>query len=123
MDVAIVGAGIGGLAAAVALLRERGDQVAVTVYEKAPRLREAGVGMHLGPNGSRVLRRWGLLDELRRTAVRAEALEVRDGHAGRLLTRAPMGAAWEAEYGAPHLTVARADLHALLSRRLPAGVV
>ncbi|MGP4110150.1 FAD-dependent monooxygenase [Streptomyces sp. 4N509B] len=118
--VAIVGAGIGGLAAAVALRRAG---VEVSVYEQAPRLREAGVGMHLGPNGTRVLRGWGLEEPLRRTAVRAEALELRDGHAGRLIARAPMGDAWEEEYGAPHLTVARPALHALLAARLPDGVV
>ncbi|MEU7135039.1 FAD-dependent monooxygenase [Streptomyces sp. NPDC046261] len=113
---AVVGAGIGGLAAAFALLRGGAD---VTVYEQAPALGEAGVGMHLGPNGARILRRWGLEARLRRTAVRPEALEVRDGLDGRVHARRPMGDTWEEEYGAPHLTVERTDLHTALAARIP----
>ncbi|MEY9485536.1 salicylate hydroxylase [Streptomyces calvus] len=115
--VAVVGAGLGGLAAADALLRAG---AAVDVYEQAPALREAGVGMHLGPNGSRILFRRGLEDALRAVAVRPEALEVRTGD-GRLLTRRPMGDTWEKQYGAPHLTVLRSDLHALLTDRVPSA--
>ncbi|MFD7256570.1 FAD-dependent monooxygenase [Streptomyces sp. NPDC059874] len=114
--VAVAGAGLGGLAAAGALLAAG---VTVDVYEQAPALRETGVGMHLGPNGARVLFRWGLEEALRAVAVRPEALEVR-AQDGRLLARRPMGDTWEKEYGAPHLTVLRSDLHALLAARVPA---
>jgi salicylate hydroxylase len=113
--VAVVGAGMGGLAAADSLLRAG---VTVDVYEQTPELREVGVGMHLGPNGSRILSRLGLEEALRAIAVRPEALEVR-AQDGRLLTRQPMGDTWEKEYGAPHLTVLRSDLHALLADRVP----
>src|SRR5947208_1102629 len=106
--IAVVGAGIGGLTAAVALAR-RG--LRVDVYEQAPALREVGVGMHLGANGSRVLHRWGLADRLREVAVRPAALEVRGGTDGRLLAREEMGAAWEQRFGAPYYTIHRADLH------------
>lgn len=115
--VAVVGAGLGGLAAAGALLRVGAT---VDVYEQAFALREAGVGMHLGSNGSRLLFRWGLEEALRAVAVRPEALEVRAPD-GRLLVRRPMGDTWEKEYGAPHLTVLRSDLHALLADRVPPG--
>ncbi|MDJ1135253.1 FAD-dependent monooxygenase [Streptomyces iconiensis] len=118
MRVAIVGAGIGGLAAAVALSR-RG--IGVEVYEQAAELREVGVGMHLAPNGSRVLHRWGLAGRLRETAVRPAALEVRDGANGKTLFRQPMGRSWEAEFGAPYYTIHRADLHGILAERLPRG--
>lgn len=114
--VAVVGAGLGGLAAAAALLRRGAD---VEVYEQAPALREVGVGMHLGPNGARIVRRWGIEADLRRTAVCALALEVRGGQDGRLYSREPMGERWEKEYGAPHLTVERTDLHAVLAREIP----
>ncbi|MFB7217471.1 FAD-dependent oxidoreductase [Streptomyces sp. NPDC056227] len=115
--IAIVGAGIGGLTAALALTR-RGFRV--TVYEQAPELREVGVGLHLAPNGSRILHRFGLADALHQVAVRPEALEVRRWSDGEVLTRRPMGDAWETEFGGPHYTVHRADLHALLAARLPA---
>ncbi|MFF5106140.1 FAD-dependent monooxygenase [Streptomyces sp. NPDC000134] len=115
--VAVVGAGLGGLAAAGVLLRAGAT---VDVYEQAPVLGEAGVGMHLGSNGSRLLFRWGLEEALRAVAVRPDALEVRAPD-GRLLVRRPMGDTWEKEYGAPHLTVLRSDLHALLADRVPSG--
>ncbi|MEV4352226.1 FAD-dependent monooxygenase [Actinoplanes sp. NPDC049596] len=116
--VAIVGAGIGGLAAAVALAR-RG--VAAEVYEQAPDLRELGVGVHLAANGSRILQRWGLGQPVGAVAVRPEALEVRDALDGRVLVRQPMGAAWAADLGAPYYTVNRSDLHRVLAAQLPPG--
>ncbi|MGP3948705.1 FAD-dependent monooxygenase [Streptomyces sp. 7N604] len=113
--VAVVGAGIGGLAVAITLLRKG---VAFDVYEQAPELTEMGVGMHLGPNGTRVLRRWGLEPLLRPAAVRPETLEVR-GQDGQLFVHRLMGDVWEQEYGAPHLTVLRSELHAVLGAQVP----
>ena len=57
----IIGGGIGGVAAAVALHQVGIDSV---VYEKAPELREVGAGMMLWPNATRVLRRIGLLENV-----------------------------------------------------------
>jgi salicylate hydroxylase len=116
LRVAIVGGGIGGLAAAVALGRVG---VRSDIYEAAPEPRGDGVGMHLGPNGSRLLHRWGLGDQLRTVAVRPEALEIRHWRDGHTLNRQEMGDAWEAAFGAPYYTVSRADLHAALSGLLP----
>ena len=65
LRVVIVGAGIGGLAAAVAL-RQRG--VEVSVYERSARLEEVGAGIQVGPNAVKVLRALGLEEELRRHA-------------------------------------------------------
>ncbi|AGS71567.1 salicylate hydroxylase [Streptomyces collinus Tu 365] len=118
--IAVTGAGIGGLAAAAALHRRGID---VHVYERGDSLREQGVGMHLGPNGTRLLHRLGLADELERVAVRPEALEVRAFHDGSLVTRQDMGAAWERAFGAPYLTVHRGDLHRMLAALLPAARV
>ncbi|MET8042615.1 FAD-dependent monooxygenase [Micromonospora sp. NPDC005215] len=114
--VAVVGAGIGGLAAGIALSRHG---IAVDIYEQAAELREVGLGLHLGPNASRILHRWGMADALRATAVRPEALEARDHRDGRTLAQQPMGAAWEDMFGAPHYTIHRAALHAALARRVP----
>ncbi|MEU3980631.1 FAD-dependent monooxygenase [Streptomyces sp. NPDC026672] len=117
---AIVGAGIGGLAAALALSRR---DLAVELYEQAPEPGEVGAGMHLGSNGSRLLHRLGLVGELERVAVRPVALEVRDWHDGRVRVRQPIGASWADSFGAPYYTVHRADLHRMLLDRLPPGTV
>lgn len=120
LRVAVAGAGIGGLAAATALARA-GFQV--DVYEQAAELREVGVGLHLGCNGSRVLHQWGLGDQLRETAVRPAALEIRDWRRGALVTRLPMGDSWAREFGAPYYTIHRADLHRLLAAQVPAAAL
>ncbi|MFF8425160.1 FAD-dependent monooxygenase [Streptomyces sp. NPDC016566] len=118
--IAVTGAGIGGLAAAAAL-HQRG--IDVHVYERGDTLREQGVGMHLGPNGTRLLHRLGLAGELERAAVRPEALQVRAFHDGSVVARQEMGAAWERAFGAPYLTVHRGDLHRMLASLLPASRV
>ena len=120
LRVAVLGAGIGGLAAAAELCR-RG--IAVEVYEQAPELRDVGIGLHLGSNGSPLLQRLGLTGRLRELAVRPAALEVRNFRDGRVLARQPMGAQWEADFGAPYYTVHRADLHRMLADLVPPGRV
>ncbi|WP_168715454.1 FAD-dependent monooxygenase [Streptomyces sp. LRa12] len=120
LRIAVVGGGIGGLAAALALTRKGHE---VRVYEQAPELREAGVGMHLGPNGSRLLERWGLGERLRALGVRPAGMEVRDWSHGGTLVRQPMGEEWLAEFGAPYYTIHRADLHTMLAESLPSGTV
>lgn len=115
-SVAVVGAGLGGLAAALALTRAGFE---VTVYEQAAEFGEVGVGLHLAPNGSRILRNWGLAEALEAAAVRPEALEIRQWDDGRTIVRQPMGEAWEREYGAPYYVLHRAALHRLLARHVP----
>lgn len=118
--IAVIGAGIGGLAAAASLHRRGID---VHVYERGRTLREQGVGMHMGPNGTRLLARMGLGEELAERAVRPEALEVRAFHDGSTVMRQEMGADWEERFGAPYLTVHRGDLHRMLASLLPAARV
>lgn len=113
--VAVVGGGLGGVTAAAAMVRRGLD---VTVYESADTLREDGVGMHLGPNGTRLLQRLGLSDALAREAVRPDALEVRTADGG-LLVRQPMGDAWQTRYAAPYLTVHRGALHRMIAGLVP----
>lgn len=105
--IAVVGAGIGGLATAVALARQG---LPCQVYEQAPQLAEVGAGLQLSPNSVRLLRRWGLADALRTTAVRAEAIEMRRWSDNSVLRRTPLGELSEKLFGAPYYTVHRADL-------------
>lgn len=117
---AVVGAGIGGLAAAIAL-RQAGWEA--TVYEAAPELRPLGAGLSIWPNGVRALRQLGLAD-LAAAAPRADgALRRADGSV--LADFDPD--ALEARYGAPLVGFHRADLHegliaALGSERLRTGM-
>lgn len=112
LRVAVIGAGIGGLALAAALRRAGG--VRCEVYEQAHRLSEVGAGLQLAPNAVRLLHRLGLADRLRAVAVRPAATEIRRWDDGRLLSRTELGAACEAVYGAPYYTVHRAHLHEAL---------
>lgn len=117
MRIAIVGGGLGGLAAAL-FLRKAGLEA--TVYEQSPVLREVGAGIVVAPNMVRPLAALGLLDELEAVAVRLEAAwEFRNWRDGRVLSVQPMGAACERLYGAHCYVAHRADLLALLQRALP----
>ncbi|WP_299962235.1 FAD-dependent monooxygenase [uncultured Roseobacter sp.] len=81
----VIGAGIGGLAAALALA-QRG--VAVRVIEQAPEIAEVGAGLQISPNGLAVLRALGLAEELvARGAVKAQAVVLADYKAGREVAR------------------------------------
>jgi salicylate hydroxylase len=117
ISIAIVGGGIGGIAAALSLLRAGFD---VHVYEQARALTEFGAGIQVSPNASRVLYGLGLADELARTGVRSEAIHQRRWEDGRTLLRSPLGRAVEAAFGYPHYQFHRADLLLALAGALPA---
>lgn len=110
---AIAGAGIGGLTAAVALAR-RG--FAVTVYEQAAALGEIGAGLHLSPNGMKVMQALGLGESLEACAARPQAICTRHYGDGVPNFEGPLDADFEARFGAPFLSFHRADLHAVLAR-------
>jgi len=112
LRIAVIGAGLGGLAAGVAL-RQAGFNV--DVYEQAPELTEIGGGINLGPNAVRVLYRLGLRPALDREAVRPLSTHQRRWQDGRTLQLAPLNPRCEELYGAPHLTVHRADLLAIIA--------
>src|SRR5437667_4051758 len=112
LSIAVIGGGLGGLTAAVAL-HQAGCEV--EVYEQAPELTEVGGGINLGPNAARVLYRLGLGHALDREAVRPASTLQRRWQDGRTLQRAPLNPRCEELYGAPHLTVHRADLLAIIA--------
>ena len=117
ISIAIIGGGIGGIAAALSLLRVGFD---VHVYEQARALTELGAGIQVSPNASRVLYRLGLAGELARAGVRSEAIHQRRWEDGRTLLRSPLGSAVEAAFGYPHYQFHRADLLLALAGALPA---
>jgi salicylate hydroxylase len=110
-DVLIAGGGMGGLAAGLACVRA-GWQA--RLYEQASEFREVGAGIQLGPNASRILIGWGLQESLLAIAARPQWLHVRNGYDGWEVGRLALGSDFEQRYGAPYLTVHRADLQAVL---------
>ena len=115
-SVAIVGGGIGGMAAAVSLLQAGFD---VHVYERAATVSEVGAGIQVSPNASRVLHRLGLADDLARMGVRPLAWHQRRWDDGRTLLRADLGDAVIEAFGFPHYQMHRADLLGTLAGALP----
>jgi salicylate hydroxylase len=111
LRIVIVGAGIGGLAAACAL-RQRGFEVAI--FERAEKLEEVGAGVQIGPNGVKVFRALGLEDALRRDAFEPINMLSLTWDDARLRHREPLKAIAAAKYGAPYMTAHRADIHNLL---------
>lgn len=120
MRVIIVGAGIGGLCAALAL-RHRG--IEVQVVEQATELSEVGAGIQIASNGSLVLRELGLEGAVAAVGTQPDAYDYRDLATGRQLYFAPLGPEAAARYGAPMYNVHRADLIGILSGALPAQVL
>ncbi|MGD0700359.1 MAG: FAD-dependent monooxygenase [Trebonia sp.] len=116
--VAIIGGGIGGLTAAIALSRAGAD---VSVYEAAAELREIGAGVALHPNAMRVLRAIGVEDAVRKVAGRSEWAVTRNGVTGRVISKTSRGqqAALQGIEGA---TVHRADLLDVLAAAVPPDV-
>lgn len=111
MQVAIIGAGIGGLTAALALQRHG---VGVKIYERAPSLGEVGAGIQISPNATRVLEALGLGEALAAIGFLPGFLRMRDGRTGDLVSEIPVGRAGIERYGFPYLHVHRADLHTIL---------
>ena len=111
--VAIVGAGIGGLAAALALVRRGID---VEVYEQAPELRELGAGVQVSANGTRVLYALGLKDALTKMQVLPSGKAIRLWNTGQSWKLFDLGMESVERYGYPYLTLHRGDLHGVLAQ-------
>jgi salicylate hydroxylase len=117
MRVAIIGGGIGGLAAAVALRRKG---IEVTVHEQAPELGEVGAGVQIAPNGFRLLERFGLGQAVTDVAVRFQEGSSYYRQNGESISPSVLtdSTGWNALFG-----IHRADFLDLLAAALPAGVV
>jgi salicylate hydroxylase len=113
----IAGGGIGGLATALACARTGHD---VGLCERAAEVSEVGAGVQLGPNVVKLLYGWGLQEGLRQVAAFPEQLQVRSATTGSQLARLRLGEAFEKRYGAPYLTIHRADLHGVLLQAVQA---
>ncbi len=111
LGVGLVGAGIGGLSAAL-FLAQAGWRV--RLFERELALSEVGAGLQLSPNATRLLRHINILDAVSKVACEPQALGVRAGTSGRVLVRNAMGDALRARYGAPFLTLHRGDLQRAL---------
>src|SRR6516164_3420738 len=107
----IAGAGIGGLSAALALAQAGFE---VTLYERAEALEEFGSGLQLSPNATRVLARLGALEGTLKRAMAPRAILTLRGSDNGELMRLPLDDA-ERRWGAPYLTIHRADLQRALA--------
>jgi len=117
LKIAVIGGGIGGLSAALSL-HQAG--FAVDVYEQAPEMTEVGGGINMGPNAARILYRLGLREGLLREGVLPVGSHQRRWEDGRTLQRASLNPLCEQLYGAPHITIHRADLLAVIAAGFPA---
>ena len=123
MDIAIVGAGIGGLTAAASLLRARAPRARL---EQAAQLGEVGAGVQMSANAVKVLDHLGLRATIEPSAVRPKAFEFRRFDSGDLLHRLPLGEQHEQRHGAPYFQIHRSDLHDALQdavRSIDAGAI
>jgi salicylate hydroxylase len=118
--VAVVGAGLGGLNAAIAL-RQRGFDV--TVYEQSDVLGEIGAGIQLSPNAMSVLMALGLDREFEAIAFEPHRHVVRNWKTGSIVSATQMRGVFRPQYGAGYFGAHRADLHAVLQNALPAECV
>ena len=107
----IAGAGIGGLAAALALSRAG---LRVTVLEQADAFGEVGAGVQVSPNAFGVLAGWGLRDALLKVVNFPDVLQARDAATNTLLAELPLGDTARRTYGCDYATIHRADLHRVL---------
>ncbi|MFZ5663721.1 MAG: FAD-dependent monooxygenase [Pseudomonadota bacterium] len=115
MRILIAGAGIAGLAAALALAR-KGH--AVRIIEQAPALEEVGAGLQLGPNAMRVLDALGVGEAVAAAGQSPAAITLRDGRSAREILKVPLGDAARRRWGAAYVTLHRADLVAILAEAL-----
>jgi salicylate hydroxylase len=118
--VAIVGGGLGGAAAALALHR-RG--IEVEIYEKAPEIAEIGAGLNLSPNALKAFRYLGIEDAAIDIGVQSVEQVIRSFRSGRVIARPKRSGDIAARYGASFLTIHRADLLDTLVAPLPAGMI
>jgi salicylate hydroxylase/6-hydroxynicotinate 3-monooxygenase len=117
LSIAVVGAGMGGLAVAATVRRAGFD---VQIYEQAARFARIGAGIQMMPNSMKVLRGIGIEERLRQSSFAPYSHLNRVGDTGDVTRELPMP---ESLYGAPYLCMHRADLHGALASVLPAEII
>ena len=118
--VAIIGAGMGGLAAAANLSRMGMD---VQVFDQASAFQRVGAGIQQGPNAVKVLRGMGLEERVRDVAFKPEMTRYREAATGELMWERRQADEYESKYGAPQLLLHRGDLHAALASAVPNEII
>jgi 6-hydroxynicotinate 3-monooxygenase len=116
MRLVVIGAGIGGLAAAAALRRVG---IEAEIYEQAEKFARIGAGIQQSPNAMKVHRGLGIEARLRDVAFAPTTSLNRDAVTGAVTNEHPLGREVEARYGAPYLTLHRGDMHAALAAIVP----
>jgi salicylate hydroxylase len=107
----IVGGGVGGLAAAIALARRN---IQVTVIERASEFKAIGYGIQLGPNAFHALQHLGLHEAVLSKCSLPDAGYIKDAATGEILLSLPMGRDIVAAYDMPYAVIHRSDLHQVL---------
>jgi salicylate hydroxylase len=120
LKIGICGGGVGGLSAALALRRIGHD---VVVFEQSAQFARVGADLNLTPNAVRALDGLGLAEEIRATAARPTHRISRTWDTGEETSRLEMAETAERVYGAPQLTVHRADFLSALRSKLPSDVI
>lgn len=118
--IAVIGGGIGGLTAAAAL-HQRGFEV--EVFEQSGKIGEIGAGVALTPNAMKAYRALGLEAQIAEVGYESDYQELRHWSTGAVFSRVPRKGAYTKEFGAPYLTMHRADLIEVLRRQLPDRIV
>ncbi len=123
LKIIMAGAGLGGLAAAAALMKAGHD---VEIYEQAPQLAEVGAGIQISANAMHALRDLGLEDKISRVGVRPGAYVFRLHDTGEEIQRFSLSEEHERLHGAPYTQLHRADFHEILAdcaRSFKPGIV
>ena len=120
MHAIVVGAGIGGLATALACNKAG---IAVTLLEQAAALKEVGAGVQISSNGTVVLRELGLLDAIDKIGVKPVSFRVTSFESGEVITDFPLGPEAAARYGETFYQLHRADLLDVFVAALPPGIL
>jgi 2-polyprenyl-6-methoxyphenol hydroxylase-like FAD-dependent oxidoreductase len=118
--IGIIGAGIGGLATAAALLACGFN---VRIFEQARNFARVGAGIQMTPNPMKVLRALGVEPELRRISFEPASGLNRDYASGAVTNELPLKTAIEVRYGAPYLCAHRADLHTAIKNVVPEELI